>query len=401
MAEPQHLDFEQLYAADAAPPRDRAVPKRGKYDFAIAYPDPHSLPLDDLVSTLKEALDEEGKSLAIYPHLQGYPPLREYVAQKLKRERDIDVSPEDIILGNGSSEHIYMIAEALLDPGDVVLTEDYVYQGTLVSLRRFHADVRGVKCDDDGMLPDALDKAVEKAKGEGKRAKLLYTIPTFHNPLGFTMSLERRKAIVKVAQKHKLPILEDDCYVDLCYEGEVPTSLWALDDTGSVMYVSSFSKTIAPGLRLGYVAAPTKVIDRLRAVKSGSGANQFTALAVHRYAMKHLDKHVEEINDEQRARRDAMLAALGENFGGQASWTKPTGGLFIWLKMPEGTDMMKLRDIAIKHEVGFIPGPMFAPDGVSGRNLARLCFGYNTPQEIHEGIAKMAEVFVREGVLKS
>ncbi|MBM3944043.1 MAG: aminotransferase class I/II-fold pyridoxal phosphate-dependent enzyme, partial [SAR202 cluster bacterium] len=168
MAEGSHFDFERLYAKQAPPPRDRVVPKRGKYDFAIAYPDPHSLPLDDLASVLKEALDEEGKSLAIYPHLQGYPPLREYVAKKLARERDIKVSADDIMLGDGSSQPIYMIAEALLDPGDVVLTEDYVYQGTLVSLRRFHADVRGVTCDGDGMLPDALESAIKKAASGGK-----------------------------------------------------------------------------------------------------------------------------------------------------------------------------------------------------------------------------------------
>lgn len=400
MAEARHLDFERLYAKTAPPPRDRTVVKRGKYDFAIAYPDPHSLPLDDLVESLREALDEEGANLAVYPHLQGYPPLRQYVAQKLARERAINVSPDDIILGDGSSQPIYMALEALLDAGDVVLTEDYFYQGTLVTMRRFRADVRGIPCDGDGMLPDALDSAIVRAQQQGKRPKLIYTIPTYHNPQGWTMPLERRKAIVRVAQKHGVPILEDDCYVDLRYDGDVPPSLWSLDSAGHVMYVSSFSKTIAPGMRIGYIAAPTAVVDRLRAVKSGSGVSQFTALAVHRYALKHLDKHIPEINDVQRARRDAMLAALGENFGSQATWSRPKGGLFIWLKMAEGTDLVKLRDIALKDEVGYIPGPMFAPDGVSGKNYARLCFGYNTPEEIHEGIARLADVFAREGALQ-
>ncbi|MBM3948323.1 MAG: PLP-dependent aminotransferase family protein [SAR202 cluster bacterium] len=400
MGEARHLDFERLYAKTAPPPRDRTVVKRGKYDFAIAYPDPHSLPLDDLVESLREALDEEGANLAVYPHLQGYPPLRQYVAEKLARERAINVSPDDIILGDGSSQPIYMALEALLDVGDVVLTEDYFYQGTLVTMRRFRADVRGIPCDADGMLPDALDSAIVRAQQQGKRPKLIYTIPTYHNPQGWTMPFERRKAIVRVAQKHGVPILEDDCYVDLRYDGDVPPSLWSLDGAGHVMYVSSFSKTIAPGMRIGYIAAPTAVVDRLRAVKSGSGVNQFTALAVHRYALKHLDKHIPEINDVQRARRDAMLAALGENFGSQATWSRPMGGLFIWLKMAEGTDLVKLRDIALKDEVGYIPGPMFAPDGVTGKNYARLCFGYNTPEEIHEGIARLADVFAREGALQ-
>lgn len=393
MAKLTGLQFEELYSANAAPARVRALPKRGKYDFAIAYPDPHTLPLEDLATVLKEALEEEGDSLAIYPHLQGYPPLREYVAQKLLRDRSIEVSPDDIILCDGSAAPIYMIAEALLDPGDVVFTEDYVYPGTLVTLRRFHSDVRGIPCDEDGMLPDALEAAIQKAKLEGKRAKLLYTIPTFHNPQGFTMPLDRRQAILTVTQKHGLPILEDDCYVDLSYEGEVPPALWALDDSNRVMYVSSFSKTIAPGMRMGYVAAPPEVVDRLRALKSGNGVNQFAAMAVHRFALRHLDDHIEKINIEQRARRDAMLAALGENFGGRATWSRPKGGLFIWLKMSEDVDLVKLLEVAIESDVGYQPGSMFAPDQVSGKNYARLCFGYNTPKEIHEGISRLAELF--------
>ena len=162
-----------------------------------------------------------------------------------------------------------MLCESLLDPGDVVLVEDFVYSGTLGQLRRFHADIRGVDCDSEGMLPDALESAIVKAAGEGKKPKFIYTIPTFQNPQGWTMTLERRKEMVRLSQKHGVPILEDDCYVDLRYEGEDVTSLHALDDTGSVMYVASFSKIIAPGMRLGYLTAPREVLDVARVVKGG------------------------------------------------------------------------------------------------------------------------------------
>ena len=394
------FSYDKSFAGSAPDPRPRGAVRRGKYDFAVAYPDPASLPLDGLADALRGALDEEGPDLAVYPHPQGYPPLREFVAQKLAKDRDIRVSPDDVILGDGSGQPIHMIAEALLDPGDVVLVEDFVYSGTLNTVRRFRADIRGVPCDDQGMLMDALEEAIKQAISEGKRPKFIYTIPSFQNPQGWTMSLERRRALVRLSQRYDVPILEDDCYVDLRYEGEPVTSIHSLDDTGRVMYVASFSKIIAPGMRLGYMTAPSEVLDRALAVKSGGGVNQFAALAVHRYSTTHLEEHVDEITGVLRAKRDAMLSALGENFGSAAEWSTPDGGLYLWLKMPPEADLVGLRETALDADVGYQPGTLFAADGVSGKNYARLCFGYNSPEEIREGIARLADVFDRAGVLK-
>jgi 2-aminoadipate transaminase len=399
MTDVRPLNYEGLFAKSAPARRARAATRRARYDFAVAYPDPASLPLDELVDSLRGALLEEGRDLAVYPHPQGYPPLREFVAARLARERDIHVSPDDIILGDGSSQPIHMLAEALLDPGDVVLTEDFVYSGTLNALRRFRADIRGVPCDDEGMLPDALESAVQKAIGEDRRPKFIYTIPTFQNPQGWTMSLDRRQAMVTLSQRYDVPIMEDDCYVDLRFDGDPITSIHSLDDTGRVMYVGSFSKIIAPGMRLGYLTAPPEVLDRAAAIKSGSGVNQFAALAVHRYSTAHLESHIDEINETLRAKRDAMLAALGESFGSTATWSHPDGGLYLWLRLPDDADLVRVRETAFDAEVGYLAGTNYAVDGVSGRNYARLCYGYNTPKEIHEGIARLAEVFVREGVL--
>jgi 2-aminoadipate transaminase len=395
------FSYESLFSKSAPPRRQRGVGRRGKYDFAVAYPDPASLPLDELVDSVKQALTEEGGDLAIYAHPQGYPPLRDYVARKLARDRDIHVSADDIILGDGSSQPIYMVIELLVDPGDVLLTEEFVYAGTLNQMRRFRADIRGVACDNDGMLPDALESAIEQALSEGKRPKFIYTIPSFQNPLGWTMSLDRRKAMVALSQQYDVPILEDDCYVDLRYEGRDVTSIYSLDDTGRVMYVSSFSKVIAPGMRLGYLTAPSELLERALAVKSGGSVNTFAAFAIHRYSTGHLHSHIEEINDIQRLKRDAMLAALEENFGRSgATWSRPQGGLFIWLQLPEGSDVVKIRDKVLETaDVGYLAGPLFAPDGVSGKNCLRLCFGYNQPNEIREGIARLAEAFRKEGAL--
>ena len=392
------FSFEGLFASGAPEPAG-AAPPRVKYDFAVAYPDLSTVPVEALADSLAEAMREEGRDMAVYPHPQGYPPLREFVSQKLYSDRSIRVSPDEIILGDGSSQPIHMLIEALIDPGDVVITEEFVYSGTLRTLARFHADVRGVPCDDEGMLPDSLDAAITKAIEAGRRPKMVYTIPTFQNPMGWTMSLERRKAMLEVAQRHGVPILEDDCYVSLRYEGEPVTSIHSLDEAGLVMYVASFSKSIAPGMRLGYVTAPDEVLERAKAIKSGGGVNQFSALAVHRYATRHLAEDLQNRNAVLREKRDAMLAALGESFGSAASWSRPEGGLFIWLEMAEGADLEAVHQTALDADVGYHSGTLYSPDGTSGKNFARLCFGYNTPQEIHEGIARLAGVLDGEGML--
>ena len=399
MTEDQEFSYEGLFAGNAPEPQTTGPPRRAKYDFAVAYPDPASVPLDGLVDSLSDAIRDEGRDLAVYPHPQGYPPLREFVAAKLAEDRGIRVSPDEIILADGSSQPIHMLVEALVDPGDVVITEDYVYGGTLRTLGRFRADVRSVRCDGEGMIPDSLDATMKAAVSEGKRPKLLYTIPTFQNPQGWTMTLERRRTLLQMSERYGVPVLEDDCYVDLRYEGEPITSIRSLDRGGRVMYVGSFSKIIAPGMRLGYMTAPPEVLERAKAIKSGGGVNQFAALAVHRYATTQLKGHIADSNTRLRAKRDAMLAALGESFGSAATWSRPDGALYVWLQMPEGADLAATQQRALEADVGYQPGPLFAPDGVSGRNFARLCFGYNTPAEIHEGIARLAEVLDRAGML--
>ena len=397
-AEP--FDYEALFSRSTpSEPGRRQAHARYKYDFGVAYPDPDTVPLEGLAEGLRVALAEEGRDLAVYPHPQGYPPLREFVADKIAEDRDIHVSPDDIIVADGSSQPNYMIAEALLDAGDVVLTEDFTYQGTLQILRRFKADIRGVPCDDEGMLPDALDAAIKTAGSHGKRVKFIYTIPTFQNPQGWVMTPERRRAMVALSQRYGVPIVEDDCYVDLRYEGEPVSSIHSLDEAGLVIYVASFSKIIGPGMRLGYLTAPPQVLDRIAAVKSGGGVSQFAALAVHRYATQHLKQDVAARNDVLRIKRDAMLAALGESFGSAATWSRPPGGLFIWLRMPEGADTGEVHEKAAEAGVSYGPGIHLSPEGSTGNNYARLCFGYNRPEEIHEGIAKLADVFESGGLL--
>ena len=389
------FSYEGLFA-ERAPITTRGANRHARYDFAVAYPDPDTLPLTGLVDALGTALEREGRDLAYYPVAAGYPPLRELVADKLRRDRQMDVTADDIVLTSGSGEAINMLIQAMTDPGDVLLTEEYVYLGTMRQMRLWGANVVGVKCDDDGIIPEALDETIRAQEAAGRRVKFLYTIPTFQNPLGWTATLERRQRMLEVCQSHGVPILEDDCYVDLRFEGEDVTSISSMADRGGVLYVGSMSKIIAPGVRMGYLVAPEVVRERALSFKSG-GVNQFAALAIEEYLRNHMYDHIDEENQALRAKRDAMLAALGEHFGNRATWSKPEGGLYLWLTMPEGTDLAGFQEQSFNEGVGYYNGTMFSPEG-NGAHMARLCFGHPTAQTVSDGIAELAAIFERNGI---
>ena len=389
------FSYEGLFA-ERAPITTRGANRHARYDFAVAYPDPDTLPLTGLVDALGTALEREGRDLAYYPVAAGYPPLRELVADKLRRDRQMDVTADDIVLTSGSGEAINMLIQAMTDPGDVLLTEEYVYLGTMRQMRLWGANVVGVKCDDDGIIPEALDETIRAQEAAGRRVKFLYTIPTFQNPLGWTATLERRRRMLEVCQSHGVPILEDDCYVDLRFEGEDVTSISGMADRGGVLYVGSMSKIIAPGVRMGYLVAPEVVRERALSFKSG-GVNQFAALAIEEYLRNHMYDHIDEENQALRAKRDAMLAALGEHFGNRATWSKPEGGLYLWLTMPEGTDLAGFQEQSFNEGVGYYNGTMFSPEG-NGAHMARLCFGHPTAQTVSDGIAELAAIFERNGI---
>ena len=398
MSSTSQFSYENLFADGLPEGRSRQPARRAKYDFAVAYPDPETIPGEELVESLAAAMRDEAGSLALYPGAQGYLPLREYVSEKLTTDRGITTHPDNVYLGEGSSQVIYLLCRSLLNPGDVVLADDFFYSGTLNMFRGFGADVRGIPSDDDGMSPDALDEAIVAATDEGRKIKFVYLIPTFQNPQGWTMSLERRKAILEVTGRHGIVVFEDDCYVDLRFEGENVQAIRSLDDSGRVLYVGSFSKIIAPGVRMGYAEASDEVLDRIPPIKAGGGINEMAAMTIHRFGTQYLDAHLDHMLDVQRAKRDAMLAAIGESFGSSATSSRPEGGLYLWVKLPEGTDLEACREDAAEAGVLYQSGVIFSPTG-EGRNYARLCFGYNSTTEIHEGIAKLADVVDAHGGL--
>ena len=390
------FNYDSLFSANSieAPPGNV---RHSKYDFAVAYPDPENLPLDELIDALKTGFANEGRDIAYYSDASGYKQLRELVAEKLARERNMTVDAEDMVLTSGSGEAIGMLIQALTDPGDVVLVEEFVYLGTLNQLKRYGADVIGVQCDDNGLIPEDLDKVIKEQVAKGKKVKYLYTIPAFQNPMGWTMSLERRKQVLEVTGKHGIPIFEDDCYADLRFEGEEVTSFHSLDDTGRVIYAGSFSKIIAPGMRMGYLVAPKSVISRAWSFKSGGAVSHFTALTIAELMKSGLKNHIEVQNRALAAKRDAMVAALGENFGSSVTWSVPEGGLYCWIKFPEGTDLAAVQEEIFHEGVSYYNGSQFSPTG-EGSNYVRLCFGHPDVQTIHDGVAEFARILDQKKV---
>ena len=339
-----------------------------------------------------EALEEVGDTTSVYPDPQGYPPLREYIVKRLKHKRDMDFTSDEVLLTEGSGQAIHFVVEALLDPGDVVIVDDFVYGGTLWSLNRFSANIRGVGNDADGMLPDALETTIDESLAAGNKPKLIYLIPTFQNPQAWTMPIKRRREILDVAARKGIPILEDDGIAEFRFEGNHVPSIASLDDSGLVIHTGTFSKIIVPGMRIGYLVGSRQLLETLMSIKGSRGVTQFGALAVHKFAISRLDEHLVNLNLVLKSRRDAMLDALHDNLRNIATWSIPEGGLYTWLNMEDNTDLVAVSGPALKEGVIYDLGPKFATGEDLGSNKARLCFSFNTETEIKEGITRLANV---------
>ena len=369
------------------------------YDFAIAHLDPDSIPLEGLQEALGKALrDYGGKELAFYPHAQGFPALRELIAEKLYTRQGMRVDPDQIVLTSGSGQVIGLFTQLLTDPGDTLLTEEFTYSGTLNIMRRFGANIVGVGLDEEGMRPDALDETIVRLRGEGRNPKFVYTIPTFQNPTGSDMGPQRRQDILAVAQKHGVPLFEDDCYVDLRFEGAGSPAIHSYDDTGMVLYSGSFSKILAPGVRLGWLVAPPDLVPRINALHYGLPTAQLAAMATLYYMRDHMDEHIAELADIFKSKRDTMLGAVGESMGSAVVASRPAGGLFLWLRMQEGVNTVELLEKARERGVVYGTGQQFSASG-EANNYLRLAFGHHTHQEIRDGIALLGRAFDDAGAL--
>ena len=286
--------------------------------------------------------------------------------------------------------------EIFLEPGDTVIAEEACYQGTLQRYIRCGVETIGAPLDDNGIKTDELANILKDLQEKGKKPKFIYTIPTVQNPTGTVMPEERRLTLLQISGEFGVPIFEDDCYADLTFDGTRPRSIRALDSDGRVIYCGSFSKTIAPALRVGFIAAEWDIISRLIAVKHDAGSGALEQMLLGEYCNKHFDDHVTDMAAILKNKCDVMIEALAAEFGTVAEVQAPKGGIFVWVALPEIVDTMKLSEAAGAEGVAINPGADWVVDPQSGANKLRLCFGNASITEIREGIAKLAQICHRE-----
>ena len=391
------FNFDNLWS-EKSTDADRILTLHAKYDFAVAYPPYEEVPMYGLIDGLKSKVDANlekvSKEMAYYPHVQGDESLREFTANKIASDRGIKTDKDSIVLCNGSGEANGLIIQALIDPGDYVIAEQFVYMGTTKQLTFYNANTVGSPIDDKGLIPEKLEETILKIKNDhGVMPKMLYTIPEHQNPTGSTLPKDRRLKIIDICHKYGIPILEDDCYVDNRFEGEPEPAFASLDDSGMVIYVGSFSKLIAPGLRLGFFTASNEVIDRALSVKVGSGPNQFAAYAVDGYLRSNLEEQKSNYDKILKEKKESMEKGLQEVFPGtNAKWSSPQGGCYTWFEMTDGKNLSEIRDEVFNRGVGYIAGDMFAPNG-DGQNMARLCFAFEPIEKNYEGIIELGSIF--------
>jgi 2-aminoadipate transaminase len=400
MPTPHAFDYDTVYSHKVRVGTARTPRVVVPYDFAVGHPDASTFPSQALGDATSRMLLREGPELALYPGDMSHDAARHLVNHKLQSHEDIDIPPSRIMITNGSTQGLLMVAEAFLNPGDTVVIEEFCYPGTLRAFSYCEPRYATVPTDEEGIIVTELVRVLDRLAAERITPKFIYTIANFQNPTGSVMSLSRRQALMQLAEERHLLVIEDDAYGDLIYEGEPVTSLYALSHTDNVVRLGTFSKIVAAGVRLGWIVAPEPVLAKMAVAKIDGGTSAFTSRAVAEYLKDHLDDRMDTLLGVYRAKRDAMLEALDEHLDGVAIWSRPRGGLFIWVRLPEGIDTMKLLEAAHAAGVTYLPGANFSPEG-RGANYLRLSFAYLTPEKIRAGIAVLARVLKAVQPLKA
>ena len=372
-----------------------------KYSFVGGNNDPDQVPVDALADAVNAVLRREGRTLATYGLAsgpQGYRPLREFLTTKLKRDAGIDCVADDILIVSGSLQALDLVNATLLARGDTIITEQDTYQGALNRLTRLGVNMVGIPLDEHGMRMDALAAALAGLKAKGITPKYIYTIPTVQNPTGTIMPEARRTELLKLSQQYGVPIFEDECYADLIWAGGAPAALYSLAPD-RVVHIGSFSKTLAPALRLGYATGDWEILGRMAALKSDGGTGALDQMIASEYFSKSFDKHVESLTAVLKDKLDCMIEAVEAEFGSHMTLFKPKGGIFLWMKLPDQVDVRKLIAPAGAEGIVFNPGPEWSLLGDGAKSHLRLCFALNSKENIREGVAKFAKVcFEQTGI---
>ncbi len=402
------MDFEFRYSHFArqmrpSPIRElfKVIDQPDMISFAGGLPDPEIFPVREFADSAG-VLARDGRVALQYGASEGYGPLLDVVRGMMTAQLGRDVRAEELLITTGSQQAADLVARALLDDGDVVVVEAPTYPGTVHSLRNAGARFATVPCDGDGMVVDELPEVVQQCEAEtGRLPKLIYTIPDFSNPSGACMSVARRRRLIELAERFQIPVFEDDPYSRLRYRGDaLPTIKELAGDSPAVLYVSSFSKLLAPGVRVAWAVGDPSLIRAMVLLRQGEDLCTPTvtqALVAEYCRLGHLDRHLDRIVDHYRAKRDAMQRALEEHVAGPGvRWHEPEGGFFFWLRL-DGADSDRVFERAIAEKVAFLPGGAFYPDAAeqvglarSGREFIRLCFTFAEPDQIDEGCRRLA-----------
>ena len=369
-----------------------------KFNFIGGHNDNESIPVISLKESIDKIILQEGKTLAKYglqSGPQGYLPLRQFISNQLKKSADINCIEKEVLVVSGSLQALDLVNETFLRKGDTVIIEEENYGGTISRLRRLGVNMVGVPLEKDGMNLEALEQILKDLKKKKIRPRFIYTIPTIQNPTGTIMSVNKRRALIELSKKFEIPIFEDDCYADLIFDKERPPAIKSYDNEGYVIYCGSFSKSIAPALRVGYLVADWDVLSRILPYKTDAGSGSLEQMALAEFCKNNFDSHIKILRKELKKKSDAICNALDKYFGSAADYTKPDGGIFVWVDLPNNVDTARLYELALKDGVAINPGNEWSINS-SGEHKIRLCFGNPSIEEIDEGIKLLAEICQKE-----
>ncbi|MBM3340854.1 MAG: PLP-dependent aminotransferase family protein [Betaproteobacteria bacterium] len=392
------FDFTSLFPS-GLPPAAARWNGRVKFDFTGGNNDADSVPVEALIAAATAVIKREGRTLSTYgldSGPQGYLRLREFLAGKLKAAAGMNCAADDILITSGSLQGLDLVNRTLLESGDTVIIEEDCYQGSINRLTKLGVTPIGVPLDGDGMRMDILANVLDDLKQKGKRAKYIYTIPTVQNPTATVMPVARRQEMLRLASAHGVAIFEDDCYADLTWSGERPPAIYALSDRANVIHIGSFSKSIAPALRVGFIVAPWDAMARMLALKTDGGSGALEQMVLAEFCAGNFAKHVPTLRRALRAKLETLTESLKQNFGGAVKFDDPQGGIFLWVTLPENVDTMKLYQSALAAGVAINPGPEWSVNKTRAKNRLRLCFASPSHEEISQGVATLAEVCRRD-----
>ena len=360
------------------------------YDFAIGQTNPETFPMDAFRDAAIAAIEEEHDAFNRYPGGKGHAGLRQLMAERESQREGVPVDPEMIALMNGSMQAVTLAGQALMQaPGDIVITEEYTYSGTISAYKGIGLTMLGVAMDEQGMRMDALADTLQKLQRSDQKVRFIYTLTTYQNPTGTCMPLSRKKQLLEIADRYQLPIVEDNCYGDVHFDGAKVPSLYALDDSERQIYIGSLSKIFAPGVRLGYLLARKPHFNNIVSQRFDAGSNYFAAAVLAQFYKKGIWEHCDVANPVLRHKRNLVCELLNDTLADFCVWSVPVGGLFIWVRLPEDIDMDKLRQVAAANNFYFAAGKDFHVDSKQVPYL-RLAFGHVPDDLIKKGIPVLA-----------